>query len=484
MKDNTILYSAFKSKDPRFDGSFFVGIKSTGIYCRPTCRAKLPKFENCEFYNTAIEAEQAGYRPCLLCRPEIESNFSNIDVSANLAHKIAELIQKRFKNKISLKNIVEELDCTDRHLRRVFLTTYGISPIQYLQTYRLIFAKDLLINKKLPVFEVAKKSGFGSLRRFNDYFKKQYNVSPTDFKKELINKYNDKGIFLTLNYNPPYCWEQLLSFLEHRVIKGVELVKNGEYLRTVNIRTNEEKNIKGWIKITNNSKKNNLAIMMSESLLPAMSQVLNRIKHLFDLQCNPHVIYEKISSMNNIKPNICVLGTRVPGCFDTFEMITRVVLGQQITVKVANTLISRIVNTYGTPIETGIDGLTHIFPTPEDILNLKGNIEDNFGLLGITAIRSNVIHELAHLIVEKEIDFNLYTKPELIIKKLMTIKGIGSWTAKYIVMRTMGWTDAFLETDVGIKKALKSYSPKEMLEMSKSWRPWRSYVTINLWNSL
>jgi AraC family transcriptional regulator of adaptative response / DNA-3-methyladenine glycosylase II len=360
-----------------------------------------------------------------------------------------------------------------------------VSPVQYLQTCRLLLAKNLLTDTDLPVLDVAMATGFGSLRRFNDLFKKRYSLSPTVLRKRTLDvKKHMSDITLALGYRPPYNWEKMLAFLAGRAIKGVEVVQNGEYMRTAHFVTTEGKQVYGWMRIGHNPKKNALTVTISETLLPVLPQVLARIRHLFDLHCDPDVVYETIRVMNDIRPGLCVLGTRVPGCFNVFEMAVRAVLGQQITVKAAGTLAARIVAVYGTPVQTGIEGLTHIFPSPEDILALSGTIENHLGALGVIATRSRTIHELARVLVQKEINFNLCAQPEEEMKKLKAIRGIGNWTAQYIAMRAMEWPDAFLETDAGIKKALEPYTSKELLEMAEAWRPWRSYAIVNLWNSL
>ena len=486
MIDNdSRLYEAFKAKDSRFDGRFFVGISSTGIYCRPVCRAKLAKAENCTFYSTAAEAEKAGYRPCLLCRPELAPGNSITDATATLVYRAARMLEKNCGNGQSLKEIAEQLGCTDRHLRRVFIEEYNVSPVQYLQTCRLLLSKNLLTETDLSVLEVAMASGFGSLRRFNDLFKRKYKLSPTALRKHTTKeKSHNEGITLTLGYRPPYRWEEMLNFLAGRAIKGVEVIKNDEYIRTVHLEDAEGNDIYGWVRVGHRHKKNVLIVTVSSTLLPVLPQVLARIRHLFDLYCNPQAIYETLKAMNDIRPGLCVLGTRMPGCFDAFEMAVRAVLGQQITVKAASTLAARIVQTYGTPIQTGIDGLTHIFPSPEDIFTLDGPIENHLGPLGVISTRAKTIYELARTFVQGEIDFDLPSQPEEEIKKLMTIRGIGRWTAQYIAMRSMEWPDAFLETDAGIKKALQPYTSKELLKMAEMWRPWRSYATVNLWNTL
>jgi AraC family transcriptional regulator of adaptative response / DNA-3-methyladenine glycosylase II len=485
LENMKVLYAAFKAKDPRFDGRFFVGVSSTGIYCRPVCRAKQPKVENCTFFHTAAEAEQAGYRPCLLCRPELAPGVSITDAASNLVYRATKMLEKDCGNRQSLEEIAGRLGYTARHLRRVFTEEYHVSPVQYLQTCRLLLAKNLLTDTDLSVLDIAITAGFGSLRRFNDLFKKQYNLSPTALRKRTAEeKKHISDVTLALSYRPPYFWEKMLEFLAGRAINGVETVKNNEYMRTAHLVTTKGKRVYGWIRVGHKPKKNALTVTVSETLLPALPQVLARIRHLFDLYCDPGAVYETLRAMNDIRPGLCVLGTRVPGCFNTFEMAVRAVLGQQITVKAASTLTARIVDTYGTPVQTGIEGLTHIFPSPEDILALGGTIEDHFGALGIIAARSRTIYELARILAQREIDFDLCVQPEEEIKKLMAIRGIGSWTAQYIAMRTMEWPDAFLETDAGIKKALEPYTSRELLEIAEAWRPWRSYATINLWNSL
>jgi len=479
------LYAAFKAKDARFDGRFFVGISSTGIYCRPVCRARQPKPENCTFYHTAAEAEQAGYRPCLLCRPELAPGTSITDATANLVYRAARMLEENCGSGLSLDELAGRLGCTDRHLRRVFTAEYNVSPVRYLQTCRLLLAKNLLTDTNLSVLDVAMASGFGSLRRFNDLFKKHYNLAPTVLRKRMSQeKRHSSNVTLALGYRPPYPWDEMLRFLAGRAITGVDMVKNGEYLRTVHMVTSENKHLYGWVRVGHRQEKNTLTVTVSETLLPVLPQVLARVRHLFDLYCEPDAVYETLQVMNDIRPGLCVLGTRLPGCFDPFEMSVRAVLGQQITVKAASTLAARIVETYGTTIQTGIDGLTHVFPTPENILALDGPIENHLGPLGVIAARAKTIYELAHALQQGDINFDLSANPEEEIKKLMAIRGIGSWTAQYIAMRAMEWPDAFLETDVGVKNALPDYTSKELLTIAEAWRPWRSYATMNLWNTL
>lgn len=479
-------YAAFKAKDPRFDGLFFVGVSSTGIYCRPVCRAKLPKAENCVFYATAAEAEHAGFRPCLLCRPELAPGNAPVDAAASLARRAAALLEDSCGAGLSLAAIAARLGCTDRHLRRAFAAEYKVSPVQYLQTVRLLLAKNLLTETRLPVIEVAMAAGFGSLRRFNDLFKKRYRLSPTHLRRRLAgaNEPEEGGVSVTLAYRPPYQWRQMLNFLGARAIKGVEMVKNGEYLRTVRLPAGGRRMAQGWVKVGHRPKKNALSITADAALLPVLPKVLARVRQLFDLSCEPGAVYETLSAMNDIRPGLCVPGLRLPGCFDAFEMAVRAVLGQQITVKAAGTLAARLADTYGSSIQNSPGGLNKLFPSPSEIMALNGPIGDHLGPLGITGSRATTILELARLFEEGEIGSEACGRPEEEIKKLTAIPGIGIWTAQYIAMRTMAWSDAFPHTDYGLKKALAPRTPDEILALAEAWRPWRGYAVANLWNSL
>lgn len=255
-------------------------------------------------------------------------------------------------------------------------------------------------------------------------------------------------------------------------------------MRTVRLTAADGKERSWWVRVGHKQQNNTLTVTIAPVLLPVLPQVLGRVRHLFDLYCNPDVVYEALESMNDIRPRLCVSGTRLPGCFDSFEMAVRAVLGQQITVKGARTLAARLVEKYGAPVQTGIEGLTHAFPSPREITELSGPIGDHLGPLGITGARARTILELGRALAGGDLDFTRFVRPEDEVEKLLRIPGIGEWTAHYIAMRAMGWTDAFLHTDFGVKKALALRSGKEMLALAEAWRPWRSYATVNLWNTL
>ena len=483
--DNRAWYAAFKAKDARFDGRFYVGVSSTGIYCRPVCRAKLPREENCAFYESAAAAEQAGYRPCLLCRPELAPGAAPVDATSALVRKAARLLEENCGNGQSMEEYGRRLGCSARHLRRAFAAEIKVSPVQYLQTCRLLLAKNLLTDTDLSVTDVAMAAGFGSLRRFNDLFKTQYRLSPTALRKQAASARGNGGdITLLLGYRPPYQWRQIIDFLAGRAIPGVETANADSYTRTVHYLNLEQKRVYGWLRVEHRPRKNALAVTISAALLPALPHLLARVRDLFDLYCYPDVVYETLARMNSVRPGLCTPGVRLPGCFEAFEMAVRAVLGQQITVKAASTLAGRLAEAFGAPVETGAAGLTHTFPAARDIAALRGDIAEHLGPLGITRARAKTILDLAQGLVNNELDFTLCAQPEEEIKKLLAIPGIGTWTAQYIALRAMGWPDAFPHTDLGVKKALAPLSEAEILEAAEAWRPWRGYATINLWNSL
>ena len=467
------------------DGKIFVGISSTGIYCRPICYARQPKAENRNYYSSAAEAEKTGFRPCLLCRPELAPKIISLYSATSLASQIARYFEENCGNAITEKDLAQYFICTVQCLEQEFKTKYNVTPSEYLKTYRLLLAKHLFTDTNLSSEEIAKVVGFKSSQSLNKIFKEQYRLEPERLRrKKTHNKEKSQYIILSLTYIPPYRWETLLTFLALRAIPGVEMVKGGEYFRTVHIFDKHGEPVYGWLKVSNRPEKNSLSVSISINLVSVIPKILSRIRHLFDLSSDPDEVQEKLSSMNKIQPGLFSPGIRIPGAFNAFEMVVRAVLGQQITVRAARTLVGRFAQTFGTPLKTGVEGLTHTFPVSETILSLGDNIADHLGPIGITSRRAKTILELARAIQYKTIELKFPTQPEKVIEKLKEIPGIGEWTAQYIAMRAMRWPDAFPHTDYGIKKALSPRTHKEILELAESWRPCRSYAAVNLWNSL
>lgn len=507
--DPVACYAAMKTHDTRFDGQFFVGVSSTHIYCRPVCHAKLPKFENCTFFRTAAEAESAGYRPCLQCRPETAPGRSTTDAVASLAQRAARAIEDECATIGNLDDLAGRLGYTDRHLRRAFESEYQVTPQQYLQTCRLLLAKNLLTETSLPVSEVATACGFNSVRRFNDAFKQQYRMPPTHLRQKSGLGANAGGqIVVTLGYRPPYAWKELLQFLELRAIPGVERVVlpegarskvakadktstgstkesddlSGSYARVVRLPKREGGFAEGWISVERHPRRDALVLRATDSLAPVLPQVIMNVKNLFDLRCQPEAVVEGLSSLSEIDKRLPIRGLRVPGCFEPFEMSVRAVLGQQITVKAASTMAGRIATTLGHPVETGEDGLACAFPTAEDMLALGGDLGDKLGQLGVIRTRQRTIRELAEAFSTGAVDCSYGADAKEQMASLRALPGIGDWTAQYIAMRAMRYADAFPATDLGVKKTLAPRTEKQIRELAQQWSPWRAYATLNLWN--
>lgn len=473
-------YAAISSKDSRFDGEFFVGITSTGIYCRPICSARLPKPENCRYFIHAGSAEEAGFRPCLLCRPELAPGHARVDAAKTLAMQVADMIESENANSIDLTRISNRLGYSSRHIRRTFVQEYGISPQQYRQTRRLLLSKTLLTDTRLSVVDVAMASGFTSLRSFNESFQKSYRMTPTQLRKKTANSIMPTdSIVLSLSYRPPYLWDEFLSFVGARAIPGVDSVTERTYIRMVEVDGKMGQRLSGTVEVTNEPKISALRVKVAQSLLPVLSLVLARVRSFFDLSCSPDAVAEGLREMDHVRPGAFQRGIRIPGAFDPFEIAVRTVIGQQISVRAASTIAGRIANELGASPDRGTR-----FPSVATLLDLGANVENVLGKLGVTRRRTATIMDLAESIDNGTLNLDGVGDPEEVRAKLMEIKGVGPWTATYIVMRTMSWTDAFLETDYGIKKALAPLSSKCIAEVAKAWAPWRSYASLSLWNSL
>lgn len=467
-------YEAVRTRDVRFDGRFFIGVKTTGIYCRPICRVKTPMRKNCQFFGHAAAAEAAGYRPCKRCRPELAPGSSLMEVSSQLARNAAYQISQDYLSEHSLADLAAKLGVTDRQMRRVFRGEFGVSPVEFWQTQRLLLAKQLLTDSKMSVTDVAMASGFQSLRRFNTLLKNRYRLTPTELRKQqkklLPAEFSEFSF--RLNYRPPLDWERLLDFLALRAIPHVEAVRDGIYLRTIHIKRHGRE-FKGYIQVSHRADKHLLFVRLSDALLPACAVVLERVKRLFDLHADPSIIEVALRDLATDRP-----GLRVPGSFDGFEMAMRAVLGQQITVAGASTLAGRLVLRFGVRVATPFTALTHLFPTSQ---RLAGATVDQIGRLGITRQRAQTLIALSRAVAEGDLLLEPGGRIEDVITRLREIPGIGEWTAQYVAMRALSWPDAFPHTDLVLRKALCASNPTEILARAEKWRPWRAYAALHLW---
>ncbi len=467
-------FRALKSHDARFDGRFFVGVGTTRVYCRPVCTARTPLRRNCSFFPSAAAAENEGFRPCLRCRPELAPGYATVDANRRLARAAANRIEDGRLEDASLEDLATKLGVTDRHLRRVFKEEFGVSPVEYAQTQRLLLAKRLLTDTHLPVLEVAMASGFASLRRFNDLFKSRYRMTPMELRAKAPSSRDADRLVFDLAYRPPYDWASMLAFLEGRAVKGVETVDGKRYRRTVRI--DGAKPAHGWIEVVPSPRKSALRVTASSSLAGGLPLLLARVKSLFDLACRPDEIAAALGPLAKAHP-----GLRLPGAMDGFEIAVRAILGQQVTVKAATTIAGRFAHAFGEAIETPHEGLERLFPTPHAIAQVP---PADIAAQGIIATRARAIHALATAMAEGKLALEPDANVERTLEALQSIPGIGPWTAHYIAMRALAWPDAFPHPDVAVLKAMAETNGRRALEKSAAWQPFRAYAVLHLWKSL
>ncbi len=466
------LYRAVLSRDHRFDGIFFVGVTSTGIYCRTVCTAKAPQLQNCTFHSSAAAAERAGYRPCLRCRPELAPGQSKVDAISRLAASAASRIEGGALTEGSVSELASSLAVSDRHLRRVLAQEFGVSPIQLAQTQRLLLAKQLLTTSHLSIAEIAFASGFSSVRRLNALFQSRYRLNPSALRKsKQLSPMHRDILRCELAYRPPFDWTALLGFLSGRAITNIEVIDHDSYQRTVRIGPYQ-----GWIKVSLLSSQHKLCVDLSVSLIAAILPILTRIKALFDLAADPLPIAQHLGDLAKTSP-----GLRVPGAFDGFEVAIRSVLGQQVSVKSASTLMARLVQKVGDPMQTPVAGLTRLTPTPDQIARLS---VDELISLGILPSRARCVIAIAQAVIHDHLRLSNHADINATVTHLKSLPGIGDWTAQYIAMRVLANPDAFPSGDLTLRKAAGVQKPAKLLERAEAWRPWRAYAAMHLWKSL
>ena len=481
--DADACYRAVAAHDARFDGAFFIGVTSTGIYCRPVCRVKTPRRENCRFFAHASQAEGAGFRPCLRCRPELAPQtlaWSAQDASALLAQHAARLLDSPDAwgdEAPSVAGLAARLGVSDRHLRRVFEAELGVSPMAWLQTRRLLTAKQLLADTRLPIAQVALAAGFASLRRFNAAFAAQYRMSPTTLRRDGSAPASADGIVVTLGYRPPYDVREMLQFLQQRGIAGVEQIDVEAHTVARTLRLDD--NTCGWVACRFEPDQHRVQVRVAEALAPQLPRVIARVRAWLDLNADPAAIHAVLGADF---PTLA--GLRVPGTLDGFELAVRAVIGQQVTVAAARTLTTRLVERFGAALATPIDGLARLFPTPAALAAASG---DELGQLGLVRQRQAAIQALASAVSSGQLNLHAGVDVAATMDALKTLPGIGDWTADYIALRALRWPDAFPAGDVALQKALspdgQRLSARAAQSRAELWRPWRAYAVVRAWQS-
>ena len=467
------------SRDPRFDGKFFIAVTSTGIYCRPICPSPTSKSANVRYYPTAAAAAEAGFRPCLRCRPEAAPGTPAWMGTSAVVRRALKLIEDGMLDEQSVDGLAARLGIGSRHLHRLFIRHVGASPMAVAQTRRLDFAKRLLDETNLPITEIALASGFGSVRRFNSSFLQTYQRSPRVLRSQRCGGLavgDGPDLVLRLAYRPPYDWKFVCCFLGARAIPGVELVDSraGEYARTV-----EVGGTPAVIRVRALGSKNALELRVRGAAASGLFQLSVAARRVFDIAADPERIARAFKSDPLLSPLVKQRpGLRVPGVWDPFECAVRAMLDQQISVTAASTPATRLVRRIGRPLcGDASDGLTHLFPGPEAIASadLSG--------LGLTKSRQTALQALARAVFDGELDFG--APIEDVIASLNSLPGLGPETAEYVALRSLGEPDAFPAADIVLRRIAASTATPlatQVLEQrAEAWRPFRSYAALHLW---
>ncbi|MDB5852630.1 MAG: DNA-3-methyladenine glycosylase 2 family protein [Herminiimonas sp.] len=517
--DAEACYRALSARDSRFDGLFFTAVKTTGIYCRPVCAVKTPRRASCQFFATAAEAEGAGFRPCLRCRPEL----APYAVQQGLAHAVWRRIASGASDSFgamengddsgSLERLAAEVGLSSRQLRRVVVAEFGVTPVELAQTHRLLFAKKLLHETSMSMTDIAFAAGFGSVRRFNALFATRYGMAPSAIRRagsvsrtlpgsqasdpSHTSQIEQAGITVRLAYRPPYAWPDLLAYFGGRTIPGVESVmapgpgtikpdNGGAYVRSVRIG-----GFSGWLHVTHLPSRSCIAVQIAPSLGPVMMPLLSRLRNQFDVDASPAIIDTHLASDPVLADAIArTPGLRLPGAFDAFELVVRAVLGQQVSVVGASTLAGRLVARFGTVALTPFESVTRHFPLASELALVEPAA---ISAIGLPAVRGQTLQSLAIFAAQGGLDMAPGTTLEQAVAKMKTVKGIGDWTAHYVAMRVLRYADAFPAGDLGLQKAaarLLGQDPgtrltaTQLAALAQSWSPWRGYAALRLWHSL
>jgi AraC family transcriptional regulator of adaptative response / DNA-3-methyladenine glycosylase II len=467
------------ARDRRYDGRFYVGVHTTGIYCRPICPAR-PRLENISFYRSQAEAEGAGFRACLRCRPDLSPTSQQWQGTAAVVGRALTLIALGEADEAPLERLAARLGMSDRHLRRLFEEHLGASPIEVAISKRLHLARHLLLQTNLPVTEIALASGFQSIRRFNAAFKTCFKTPPTALRRRAAENGDAGVIRLELPYLEPYDWAYQVGFLGAHQVRGVERIDGSSYQRVFAMDRGP-----GWIRVTNDAGKGRLELQVSAPDVRAFRVVIEKTRDLFDLRMNPHVLagrgqaggggalaWRDRSVDGDGRAFVDrVPGIRIPGCWDAFETSVCIILGQLVSIEAAGRSFQKLVERFGHALLEPVgEGLTHLFPTAEVLAGA------DLTVLGLTRVKAGAISSLARQVAEGRLDLSRACGLEETRRQLLTIKGIGPWTVEMIAMRCLNDTDAFPRNDLIIQRALELHGMAD-----SDWSPYRAYLALAMW---
>ncbi|MCP5065774.1 MAG: DNA-3-methyladenine glycosylase 2 family protein [bacterium] len=478
--DRAICERALRARDARFDGRFFTAVKTTGIYCRPICPARMPQAKNVRFLPTAAACEALGFRPCRRCRPETAPGTPAWAGSSTTVNRALQLIQAGALDSGSVDDLAARLGVGARHLRRLFTTHLGATPNALARTRRAHFARRLLDETEWPMADVALAAGFGSLRQFNDTLRQTFLRTPSELRRLRRGVCAPAGeACLRLPYRAPLDFPDLLSFLAPRLLPGVETIDGGRYRRAVT-----DDAVPGWLEVepSPNDSANDPALRLRcVGISPVrLVGIVERVRRMFDLAADPARVAEDLAGDSRLAHAIAARpGLRVPGAYEPFEMAVRVVLGQQVWVKGATTRAGRLIRAAGKPVEGLPEGLDWAFPSPEDLART------DVASIGMPGGRARAVNALAEAVAEGRVRLGGEEDPDAVQEALCQLPGIGPWTAQVIALRALGDPDVFPAGDLGLRKALGTdgnlATEREANARAQAWRPWRAYAALWLW---
>ena len=472
--DAARCYRALRSRDRRFDGRFFVGVTTTGIYCRPICPSPPPRAHNVRFFACAAAAQDQGFRPCLRCRPEAAPGTPAWEGSPALVRRALRLIAQGGLDDDDVEALASRVGVGGRQLRRLFESHLGASPAAVARAHRAHFARRLLDETDLKISDIAFSAGFRGLRQFNHAMRAAFHAAPRELRaRRRSAAARDAGLEFRLAYRPPLAFGPLLDFFAQRATPGVELVDSRGYRRTLQLG-----DAVGTLSLRPDAKAAFVVLTLRLSRVDALQTIVARARRLFDLDADPREINRQLAR----SPALAGLvkqrpGLRIPGAWDGFELAVRAILGQQVSVRGATTLAGRLVAKFGAPLaETSEPGLTHLFPTASVLASA------DVAAIGLPRARAEAIRALARAAADGTLALDAGLELDALIAKLCEIPGVGPWTAHYVAMRACGETDAFPAGDLVLRRAYGG-APKEsaLLAASEAWRPWRAYAALQLW---
>lgn len=489
MLDPRACYQALKARDERYDGRVFIGVVSTGIYCRPVCPAKAAKASNCRFFGSAAAAQHAGFRPCLRCRPEVVAELGAWRAHSQLVTRAMALITEGALDHAGagVEVLAGRLGVTDRHLRRVFQEHVGASPLIVAQTRRVLFAKQLIHETRMPMVDVAFASGFGSVRQFNDVFRRLFSRPPSALRSNrhsgLSLGTSSSGVGVRLHYRPPYDWQAVLMHLKARAVDGVEHVSGNAFVRTLTLG-----NEVGLVHVTHLAEHDSLQATVILPSVAELSVAVTRLRAMFDVNADTQTIGAHLGADPVLKTLLQTRpGLRVPGAWDGFEAAARAIVGQQVTLEQGRRLAGALVHLCGSRFTSngtvpGAERLTHTFPSPHQVMtaNLVG--------LAMPRPRRDALKALARAALREPSLFHMGPTVEATVRRLQTVTGIGEWTAHHVAMHGVREPDAFPAADVALQRAVARLTgtPQSaaLLEVrAEQWRPWRAYAAHHLWSA-